>query len=175
MEHVELVESNPAWPAMFDAEARLLRDVLPNDFILRMEHFGSSSVPGIAAKPIIDILIGVRDLDEARITAEPLLAPHFYEFWTENPLPDRIMFIKRNPAPGNERTHHLHMTTLEGALWESVLFRDLLREDVSERAAYEGLKRTLAKRFRDERSAYTSAKSEHIRAATARARARFGG
>lgn len=173
MDHVELVEYDQNWPEMFESESRLLCRVLPADFILRMEHIGSTSIHGIAAKPVIDILIGVAALDEARRIAEPLLASHYYRLWLENPRRDRIMFIKGHPSLDKGRTHHLHMTTPAGTLWESVLFRNLLRDDVSERAAYEAVKRNCARRFRDDRSAYTNAKSEHIGAATERARTKF--
>ncbi|ABQ32251.1 protein of unknown function UPF0157 [Acidiphilium cryptum JF-5] len=170
MDHVEMAEYDPAWPGMFETEARLLKRVLPPGFIVRMEHIGSTAVPGIAAKPVIDILAGVRDVEEARTIASPLLAPNGYTIWTGNPFTDRIMFIKGLPPAAVRRTHHLHMALLDGAMWDTLVFRDLLRADAAERVAYETLKRDLAIRFRDDRNGYTAAKSEHIQAAMQRAR-----
>jgi len=174
MEHVELAGYDPRWPDMFETEAALLHEVLPAGFILRVEHVGSTAVPGIDAKPVIDILIGVRGLDEALAIAGPLLAPHGYTYWAENPKTDRLLFIKRLPPAADRRTHHVHMTTIDGEMWECVTFRDLLRSDPSERAAYQALKRGLAERFREDRDAYTDGKSEHILAAVERAKKKFG-
>jgi GrpB-like predicted nucleotidyltransferase (UPF0157 family) len=170
MDHVELAEYNPAWPGMFEAEAQLLNRVLPPGFLLRVEHIGSTTVPGIAAKPVIDILAGVQDVETAKAIASPLLAPHGYTIWNGNPFTDRIMFIKGLPPASVRRTHHLHMALLDGAMWDTLVFRDLLRANAAERAAYETLKRDLAIRFREDRNGYTAAKSGHIQAAMQRAR-----
>ena len=174
MDHVELAEYDPAWPGMFETEARLLNRALPPGLILRMEHIGSTAVPSIAAKPVIDILAGVRDVDEAKAIASPLLAPYGYTIWTGNPFTDRIMFIKGLPPAAVRRTHHLHMALINGAMWDTLVFRDLLRADAAERAAYEKLKRDLAIRFREDRNGYTAAKSGHIQAAMQRARTNAG-
>lgn len=169
MDTVELVTYDRDWPDMFKAEAALLRAVLPPGFILRLEHIGSTSVPGMMAKPVIDILIGVRALDEARAVADVRLAPYGYKLWTENPKTDRVMFIRRRDGAESPRTHHLHLTTMDGEMWECVAFRDLLRRDPVEREAYEAVKRALVQRFRDDRAAYTAGKSDYILAALERA------
>lgn len=166
---VELVAYDPHWPDRFEAAAALLRAVLPPGFILRMEHIGSTAVPGLASKPTIDILIGVQKLCEAQAVATTLLAPHGYALWVENPWPDRLLYIRRQAGAGSPRTHHLHMTTMDGQMWECVAFRDLLRRDPAERVAYEAVKRALAGRFCDDRPGYTAGKSGHILAALARA------
>jgi GrpB-like predicted nucleotidyltransferase (UPF0157 family) len=173
MDHVELVAYDPAWPAMFDTEALLLRAALPPAFILRMEHFGSTAIPGIEAKPIIDILIAVASVTEARRIAPPVLEAMGYAFWAENPKPDRLFFVKGLPPSAPRRTHHVHMTEPDGEIWQRLCFRDLLRGDPAERDAYQALKHQLAVKFREDREAYSAAKTDYVTAAVERAKARF--
>jgi GrpB-like predicted nucleotidyltransferase (UPF0157 family) len=92
-----------------------------------VHHVGSTAVPGLAAKPIIDIVAGVRDLEDSRAAFEPLRALA-YE-WHEH-RPEAHAFFK--PADGSEQTHHLHLTVPGSALWrERLAFRDALRSDPS--------------------------------------------
>ncbi len=158
---------------MYDAEAERLRAALPEGFILRMEHFGSTAIPGIAAKPVIDVLIAVASLAEAREVAPPRLEAMGYAFWADNPKLDRLFFVKGLPPSAPRRTHHVHMTTPEGEIFQRLCFRDLLRADASERDAYAALKHKLALRHREDREAYTVAKADYVNAAVARAKDRF--
>ena len=158
---------------MFEAEAGRLRAVLPPGFILRMEHFGSTAVPGIAAKPVIDILIAVASLAKAREVAPPRLKTMGYAFWADNPKPDRLFFVKGLPPSAPRRTHHVHMTTPDGEMFQRLYFRDLLRADAGERDAYAALKHELALRHREDREAYTDAKAGYVNAALQRAKDHF--
>ncbi len=113
-------------------------------------------MPGLDAKPVIDILVGVEDLEKARSCFDPLAgidylyAPYLSE--------EMHWFCK--PDPGR-RTHHLHLAPTSGRRYaEELAFRDLLRADPATAAAYGALKRDLAARFPDDREAYTEAKSE---------------
>jgi GrpB-like predicted nucleotidyltransferase (UPF0157 family) len=94
MDEIEIVEYDPCWPTLFAEEAALLRAALDPDLIVGLEHFGSTAIPGLAAKPIIDILIAVRSLVEARRTAIEPLQRLGYVFWAENPKSDRMFFVK---------------------------------------------------------------------------------
>ena len=97
MDEVELVDYDPRWPALFDQEARRLRSVLDPSLIIGLEHFGSTSIPGLLAKPIIDILIVVRSLVEAQATFVAALGTLDYVYWADNPKQDRMFFVKSMP------------------------------------------------------------------------------
>lgn len=162
MDEIEIVEYDPRWPVLFAEEAVRLRAALPAELILGLEHFGSTAVPGLAAKPIIDILIAVRSLDEAQERAiEPLEAID-YVFWYDNPKTDRMYFVKGMPPYGARRTHHVHMTETDGEMWRRLAFRDYLRAHPEDARRYERLKRDLAAAHGGDREAYTDAKATFV-------------
>lgn len=161
MDEVFLVEYNPNWPLLFEQEAARLREVLDGDFITHIEHFGSTAVPGLAAKPIIDILVGVRSLAEAEQVAVPLLENLGYAYWFDNPDPQRMFFVKGLP-PNSPRTHHIHMVEPNSVVWERLEFRDYLCKHSDEAARYAQLKYQLAQRFFNDREAYTPGKAKYI-------------
>jgi GrpB-like predicted nucleotidyltransferase (UPF0157 family) len=162
---VEILPYDPDWAVQFAAEADRLRAVLDPDLVVGIEHFGSTAVPGLAAKPIIDILIAVASLARAKATMiAPILALD-YVYWAENPKPDRMFFVKGMPPYGERRTHHVHISEPHGEMWRRRLaFRDYLRSNPAEAGRYEALKRDLATRFKDDREAYTDAKSAYLEA-----------
>jgi GrpB-like predicted nucleotidyltransferase (UPF0157 family) len=127
MDEVEIVAYDPRWPAMFAEEALLLRRALDDGLVVGVEHFGSTAIPGMAAKPIIDILVAVRSLAAARTTVIDPLQRLGYVFWAENPKTDRMFFVKGMPPYGARRTHHVHITEPAGEPWSNLLFRDYLR------------------------------------------------
>lgn len=170
MDEVELAEYDPAWPALYEAEAARLRTVLPPGLILAMEHFGSTAIPGLVAKPVIDILIAVPSVEAARAIAVAPMDALGYAFWADNPKRDRLFFVKGLP-PAPRRTHHVHMTERGGEMWQRLLFRDHLRAHPNEAARYAALKRELAARHREDREAYTEAKSGFVAEVLARAAA----
>jgi GrpB-like predicted nucleotidyltransferase (UPF0157 family) len=141
---VEIVAYDTAWPAMFEAEAERLRAVLDTAEVVGIEHFGSTAIPGLAAKPIIDICsLG-------------------YVYWAENPKLDRMFFVKGMPPYGERRTHHAHITEPRGEMWRLRLpFRDYLRAHPDEARRYETLKYELMARYPD-RDEYTNAKTDYI-------------
>jgi len=160
---VEIVPYDPAWPELFAVEADRLRAALDAELIVGIEHFGSTAVPGLAAKPIIDILIAVRSLVRAKaVMIEPIIALG-YVYWSENPKPDRMFFVKFMPPYGKQRTHHVHVTEPDGEMWQRRLaFRDYLRGNPDEAHRYEVLKRDLAARYPADREHYTNAKTEYV-------------
>lgn len=167
MDEVELHPYDPAWPAMYDAEAERLAEALPAGLALRMEHFGSTAVPGLIAKPVIDILVAVTDIEEAREAAVAPLEAMGYAFWADNPRRDRLFFVKGLPPRAIRRTHHVHMMELSPEFWRLLLIRDRLREDPEEAARYAALKRELAAKHREDREAYTEAKAGYMAALVA--------
>lgn len=165
MDDVELVAYDPDWPRQFAVEADRLRAVLDPALVIGIEHFGSTAVPGLIAKPIIDILIAVHSLARAKAEAiEPILSLG-YVYWADNPKPDRMFFVKGMPPYGARRTHHVHITEPDREMWRRRLpFRDYLRAHPDEAARYAALKRDLAQRHATDREAYTDAKTDYVAA-----------
>jgi GrpB-like predicted nucleotidyltransferase (UPF0157 family) len=173
MDEVELVPSSPDWPQRFEEEATRLRAIIPADLLIDLEHIGSTAVPGLVAKPIIDIQAMVTDLEAAKARlVEPLEAAG-YAFWAENPDTDRLFFVKGLPPSAPRRTHHLHIMEAGREALKHIVFRDYLIDHPDEAARYAALKQDLAKQHRTDREAYTAAKGAYIegvldRAAVAR-------
>lgn len=155
---VILVPYNSQWPKMFEAEARRLRDHLAQTAV-RVDHVGSTAVPGLMAKAIIDIQVSVpsvADVDSYRVPLEQL----GYGFQPDPRFPTYPFF--RYPAEG-PRLHHLHVAEA-GSLEEQehLVFRDRLREDPVIASLYRDLKRELARRFFANRVAYSSSKGSFV-------------
>ncbi len=110
MDDVEIVDYDPRWPLLFDEEARRLRAVLDRSLIVGLEHFGSTAISGLSAKPIIDILIAVRSLATAQASFVEALGKLDYVYWADNPKKDRMFFVKGMPPFGLKRSHHVHVT-----------------------------------------------------------------
>ena len=166
-EPIRIVAYDPEWPTRFEEERAALDEAIGRWVTAGIHHVGSTAVPGLEAKPIIDILVGVRDLEESRECFEPvahrgyLYAPY---------LPDAMHWFCK-PGP-NRRTHHLHLVPLGSRRYRDELaFRDRLRADPRIANDYTALKHSLAEQFRDDREAYTEAKTDFIRAVLAAPRA----
>ena len=159
-EPIVVIAYDPAWPAEFEAERKLLTDALRSSAII--EHIGSTSVPGLAAKPVIDMLVGVAGLAEieARIPElEALSYQYVLEF--ESVTPERRYFRKME---GSAMTHQIHAVVVGGEFWvRHLAFRDYLRSHPDTAREYAQLKTELAARHRLEREAYTDAKGPFIR------------
>ncbi len=169
MDEIVIVEYNPDWKIHFQSEVERLKKALDNNLITRIEHFGSTAVPGLTAKPIIDLLVGVQSLRQAKNTAIAPLKSLGYAYWEDNPDPQRMFFVKGLP-PNSPRTHHVHMVEPNSVLWERLLFRDYLRKHPDEAAKYTELKCQLAHRFTNDREAYTQGKTEYIQSVMKKAR-----
>jgi GrpB-like predicted nucleotidyltransferase (UPF0157 family) len=172
-EEILVVPYDPRWPQLFQDEAEFLRARLPKSLIERIEHFGSTAVPGLAAKPVIDILVQVSSLEDTRTQIVPLLESEGYEyFWRTDRLPAYAWFIKRNTE--SKRTHHLHMVEADSKLWERLYFRDYLRDFPEEAGRYSDLKLSLAEKYPNDRVAYTEGKSAMVESLTETARHYYG-
>lgn len=165
-ERIHLRAYDPEWPGQFAAEAEVLQGVLGPHIVGGIHHVGSTAVPGLTAKPIIDIMIGVADLESARPCID-LLAASDYCYAPHRP---DVMhwFCKPDPA---HRTHHLHLVPTGSRRFTDVLaFRDYLRTHPAAVREYEALKRRLALQHAHDRDAYTDGKSAMVAAITADAR-----
>jgi len=168
-EEIVIEPYDSRWPGRFREEETHLRAVLPAELLGRIEHYGSTAVPGLAAKPIVDMLIEVTDLDAARARIAPILECEGYDyFWRptfgDNVPPWYAWFIKRYQR-GGARTHHLHMITRGPEFadhWRALLFRDYLRAHPNVAADYGAVKAQLAVEHAHDRIAYTRGKSEFI-------------
>ncbi len=167
---------NPAWSEMFEEEKAHLYACVPVGLLRRIEHFGSTAIPGMAAKPIIDMLIEVSSLDETKEKIVPLLLAQRYEyFWRptfgENIPPFYAWFIKRNAR--GARTHHLHMVERDFEHWDRLLFRDYLRAHPETAKKYQALKLRCAQESGGNRVDYTRRKSDFIEKVTHTAKEYF--
>lgn len=159
---IEIVEYDPTWPEKFALEKRAIFHGLGFMPGLKVEHFGSTSVPGLAAKPIIDIMVGVSRKEDWPKLVKPIEMKG-YIYWSNNPKPDEMFFIKGMPPYGARRTHHLHVYDLFGERWKKELaFRDYLIAHPQEAKNYEALKKNLLMRFHYDREAYTEGKKPYI-------------
>ncbi|MFM2302741.1 MAG: hypothetical protein RLZZ135_144 [Cyanobacteriota bacterium] len=161
MDEITIVKYNPNWIELFNRESASIRSALDRDLIIRIEHFGSTAVPGLAAKPIVDLLIGVRSLTKAKQIAISPLEQLGYAYWLENPDSQRMFFVKGLP-PNSPRTHHLHMVEPDSVLWERLIFRDYLCQHPDEAANYARLKYDLAQCYASDRELYTAGKTDYI-------------
>jgi GrpB-like predicted nucleotidyltransferase (UPF0157 family) len=164
-EEVNLVPYDPRWRQMFDEEKNHLLSCLPAALIKRIEHFGITAIPGLSAKPIIDILVEAVSLEEAKSVVVPILTAQEYEYFWRPSFGDDIppfyaWFIKRNKS--GQRTHHIHMVEKDFEHWDRLLFRDYLIESPEIAKQYEALKIKLANEFPSDRVVYTNSKTEFI-------------
>lgn len=162
---IVLASPDPGWPARYLAARDELLAVLPVPPLL-VEHIGSTAVPGLAAKPIIDIIVLVADMAPIH-AALPDLVGLGYEFRPAVSNATRL-FLRRF-EPGGERTHHLHLHTDPDDVRRHILFRDRLRDDAETRIAYESLKRHLADRHAQDREAYARGKNDFVDAVVRKA------
>lgn len=151
------------WPGEFLREAEVLRSIL-SELVVAIEHVGSTAVPGLAAKPVIDIAISFRD--GAGVAAGALrLHAAGYEGGGDMGDEGGIVFAK---GPGSRRTHFLHLVEADTDQWHRWLcFREALRADEGKRNAYATLKTELAARFPFDRPSYVDGKAEFILATIA--------
>ncbi|CAI8879681.1 MULTISPECIES: GrpB family protein [Bacillus] len=165
MRQVVVVEYDPSWVWVFEK----LRDfVLPvlTDFVITIEHVGSTSVPGLAAKPIVDMDVIVSTQDDVQLAIQRL-ATLGYVHEGDLGATGREAFIPPNNVPW----HHLYVCMVESAEYKHhILFRDYLRSHPEAVKMYGDLKLELAKRFHNDRTAYTNAKSDFVNEILKRAR-----
>lgn len=161
---VKLVPHNPKWSELFEEEKQLLKNIF-GDTIIAIEHIGSTAIPGIPAKPIIDMNIGVESLEIARSMKEkfeklgyehrPFVPGH-----TKEELKWQELYVK---DPEAKRTHHAHVTVYGNNYWKNdLLFRDYLRKNPARAKQYAELKKELAEKYADDRGTYTKNKEQFI-------------
>ena len=157
---VRLEPYNPEWQKLFQSEKLALQKVLGDKF-MAAEHVGSTAIPGIKAKPILDLMLAIQDLNDWEWLKEPL-AELGYEFRRDfRSEQGHILFVK---GPEENRTHYLKITELNSDFWtEHILFRDYLINNPQYRVEYQNLKEKLFDAHSGNREPYTKGKEEFVR------------
>lgn len=153
---VSLAQAHDAWAAAYEQERDRIAEAI-GEHIVGIEHVGSTSIPDVPAKPILDILVAVQDFDEALVCVAPMIAIG-YRYRGENGIPRRHYFVKGDP-----RTHHVHMVEVQSDDWGMTLrFRDLLRMNPKLANEYAREKERLVRDYPDNRESYQREKDEII-------------
>ena len=163
-----VVPYDRSWPGRFEEERARLAEIIAPWLAGPIEHVGSTAVPGLAAKPVIDVMAAVESLEASRPAIEALTR----DGWCYFPYRPESMHWLCKPSPA-ARTHHLHLIPFGSPLWaERLAFRDHLRTHPDVAREYERLKRELAERYRFDREAYTDAKGAFVERVVAAAMGR---
>ncbi|WP_346891428.1 GrpB family protein [Clostridium sp. UBA3887] len=155
---VKIVPYSFNWKEIYKEEEKLLYHLLGKTAI-DIQHVGSTSIEGLDSKPIIDIAVGVKSLDDVD-KHRNLLEANGYQFRDNAGIEGRVMFAK-----GREdlKTHYLHIEIINGELWKNhIYFRDYLRLNKEAVEEYSRLKKNLASKYTNDRGSYTNAKNEFI-------------
>ena len=156
---LQIVEHDPAWRSLFEAESRVIRDAA-GDLIHDVQHVGSTAVPDLPAKPIVDIAVAVDTRSAIPVLTQRLTAIGYIDRGDGGR--DGGYLLVRESQP-NVRTIHLHIVELTDVQWRNyIAFRDTLRQNRAIRDQYAELKRKLAVRFQDDRKSYTAGKNDFI-------------
>lgn len=156
---VKLLPHNPKWSGVFEKERKKLSKAL-NDLVIDIQHIGSTSIPGIPAKPIIDISIGIKSMENSKNFIK-IFEDLGYEYRPDFGGPTiQLLFVK---GPEEKRTHYVHLMKYNGSIWKNDLaFRDYLRKNKKRAEQYASLKKELVKKFTDNRATYTASKTKFI-------------
>ena len=155
---VKLKNHDKGWSKLFEKEAKLISRQI-SDYIVNIQHIGSTAIPNTVAKPIIDLAVAIDDLSniEQVIT---LLEEERYEYRGEQGIPDRHLFVNGDEE---SRTHHIHVMVNTSYEWQKhILFRDYLIRHPSEAKEYSELKKKLADKYEFDREKYTDGKEDFI-------------
>lgn len=155
---VKIEPYNCSWKEEYSKEEKILQSII-GDYVIDIQHVGSTSIEGLDSKPIIDIAVGVKSIVEVdKFTS--LLVNEGYDLRGNAGYEGRIMFAK-----GSEelRTHYIHIEEINGELWNNhIYFRDYLRLNPKYIEEYSNLKKELASKFVEDRGSYTAAKNQFI-------------
>jgi hypothetical protein len=161
-DHIIIHPYNAAWPKLAAAEIKTIKEITHGLPYVSIEHLGSTAIPKLSSKPIIDIFITLPSIEEATQWIKPLETLG-YVFWNENPDQSHLRFFKGMPPYGTARTHHVHIISASNnTLEHRILFRDILRRDEKIRSEYELLKINLSQAHATDRERYTDEKGAFI-------------
>jgi len=163
---VEMVEHNPEWKKIYDLEKTRIFERVGKESILRIEHFGSSSIPSIKSKPYIDMMIEIPNellFDENLIAKFADLGYSHFKVPARDNIDAYMSFGRGYNLDGKkEQIFHIHMCPKENVMWKQIEFRDYLNSNEEKAKEYENLKLELASKFKNDRGAYVLGKTEFI-------------
>lgn len=163
---IEIVEHNPEWKRIYEDEKKKILKTIGKEYIVRIEHFGSTSIPSIKSKPYIDIIIEVLPeqlFDQKLIDKfKELDYFHFVVPARENVEAYSSFGKGYNLEGKNEQIFHIHMCPKDNFMWKQIHFRDYLNSNEKRAKEYEMLKLTLASKYRNDRGAYVLGKTDFI-------------
>ena len=152
-----IVPYSPEWVQLFEQEEKRLRDLV-GEYVLDIQHVGSTSISGMPAKPILDIGITIAQYEDGNNCIKPIESLG-YKYRGEFGVARRYYYVKGDP-----RTHHIHMLERDSKEWQRMIFfRDSLRKDKGIAQEYAELKRRLADQYQNDREAYTEGKTGFIK------------
>lgn len=166
---IEILPYNENWAKLFLEEQKNIIKALGEHVALRIEHFGSTAIEGLSAKPTIDILVEIPPLtDKIKTTVINSMKEIGYKFiWRTDERVPYMHFVKGYTINGFKGTvFHIHMGDKLHPLWDRICFRDYLRQNKKVAEEYESLKISLAEKFKYDREAYTDGKSEFVKRIT---------
>ena len=156
---VRLAEYRPDWPHAFERERARVAEAL-HERAPVIEHVGSTAIPGIIAKPLLDMMVGIPNIADHARAVEPMRRLG-YVYHGEFGIPDRHFFVL---GDATHSTHHVHLVEYGGPFWRlNLVFRDYLRSSASARERYAAEKHRLHAEFADAREKYTAGKDAIIR------------
>ncbi|MFC4210618.1 GrpB family protein [Pedobacter lithocola] len=156
------------WPTLFEEEKTLIINNIESNLFSRIEHFGSTSIPGLSAKNTIDILMEV-DFDDVKNQKliDQMMALGYEFYWQHEGDYPHMVFIKGyNIINPKEQTYHIHAGPKNHSLWDRLLFRDYLIKNPQTAKEYEQLKLQLSQSLKNDRIAYRIAKTEFVKEVT---------
>jgi len=152
-----------AWVVLFKNETKFLMKLLPEDYLLEFHHIGSTAIPEMPAKPIIDIGVMITSFVDADLKIRPIMRDHGYAYkWCDERGPGFITFSKMD----DEHAYHVHMAVEDHDFWDCLYFREYLKRNPIEAKTYFDLKNELAKQFAENHIAYNAGKEEYIKRIT---------
>jgi GrpB-like predicted nucleotidyltransferase (UPF0157 family) len=172
VEQVHIVSYDPSWPTLFAQERNHVLEAVGR-WVEEVEHIGSTAILGLDAKPVVDLMVGLKSMAHASSCVEPL-ANLGYSYWAEGAQPHHHLFVRFVDPAMSARTHNLHLVEAGGQYWhERLLFRNYLHSHLEVAKEYARLKHQLASRHRDDRESYTEAKADFVGEVVRRAKEAF--
>ena len=165
---IEISPYDPIWPRLYEEERQIIEKNINPSLYARIEHFGSTSVPGLSSKNTIDILMAVEFEDNSSHEIIEQMEKIGYEFnWQNEGGNTHMVFIKGyDPDKPKQQTYHIHAAPENHSLWNRINFRNYLIKYPEVARRYEELKKSLASKFKHERVAYRIAKTEFVKEIT---------
>jgi len=163
-QEIWLVDYDPSWPQQFEDFATTLRALLGPNALARIEHYGSTAIPGMVAEPVLDVLLEPCSFAEARPRLLTLLGDPNWEYWDSG----HVTLVKRK-HPHGWRTHRVDMAPRGSVIWRALALRDYLRSSASAAAEYAALKIRMAEVYPYDREGYVEGKTPFLETTTAKA------